>query len=206
MRDKSLEVTKADGSMMRSQVSLRSAAPEDADELVEVWAEVVRRAERSEQVADLLRVIERVAALPEERLVVADYDGQLAGAVHLRATTLTPLNLEPVVQAISPHVLPQFRRRGVGRALMEAAVAFADELGIGHVASAASSGSRDANRFMARLALGPHATLRVAPTAVVKAKLAAQRPAVARQSGRQHLTHVLAARRSMRRSQAPTSG
>jgi GNAT superfamily N-acetyltransferase len=191
--------------MMRSQVSLRRAAPDDADVLVEVWSDVLRRAERHEQVADLRSVIERVAPLPDERIVVAEYDGQPAGAVHLRATTLTPLNLEPVVQAISPHVLPQFRRHGVGRALMEAAVAFADELGIGHVTTAAAAGNRDANRFMARLALGPLATVRLAPTAVVKAKLSAQRPAVARPTGRHHLTHVLAARRSLRKSQAPTA-
>ena len=200
------EVERADGPMMRSQVSLRSAVPDDAAELVDVWSEVLRRADRSHQVADVRSVIERVGDLPEERIVVAEYDGHLAGAVHLRATTLTPLNLEPVVQAISPHVLPQYRRHGVGRALMEAAVAFADELGIGHLASAAASGSRDANRFMARLALGPHATFRVAPTAVVKAKLSAQRPAVARPQGRHHLTHVLAARRSLRKSQASSTG
>lgn len=200
-----LEVVKADVPMMRSQVSLRSATPDDADGLVDVWFDVVRRGERHEQVADLVSVIRRVSNLGDERLVVAEYDGRLAGAVHLRATTVSPLNLEPVVQAISPHVLPEFRRRGIGRALMEAAVAFADELGIGHVASAAAAGSRDANRFLARLALGPQATLRLAPTAVVKAKLSAQRPVVARPSGRHHLTHVLAARRSLRKSQAPTA-
>ena len=61
------------------------------------------------------------------------------------------------MQAISPHVFPEFRRHGVGRALMEAAVAFAEELGIAHVATAVVAGSRDANRFMARLALGPYA-------------------------------------------------
>ncbi len=197
---------KADVPMMRSQVSLRAAVPQDAGVLAEVWADVLRRAERDEQVADLVSVIERVEGLDDERLVVAEFDGHVAGAVHLRATTVSPLNLEPVVQAISPHVLPQFRRRGIGRALMEAAVGFADELGIAHIASAASAGSRDANRFMARLALGPQATLRLAPTAVVKAKLSAQRPAVARPSGRHHLTHVLAARRSLRKSQATTTG
>jgi hypothetical protein len=62
------------------------------------------------------------------------------------------------------------------------------------------SGSRDANRFMARLALGPHAVLRLAPTAMVQAKLDAQSPTTARTSARQ-LTHVLAARRSSRRAQ-----
>ena len=43
---------------------------------------------------------------------------------------------------------------------MEAAVTYAEERGIAHVATAAVSGSRDANRFFARLALGPHAVLR----------------------------------------------
>ena len=32
---------------------------------------------------------------------------------------------------------------------------WAEEFGIGHVATATASGSREANRFMARLALGP---------------------------------------------------
>lgn len=190
---------------MRSLVSLRDAVVEDAEELARLWGEVMRRADHADHVTDLRSVVRRLEGTDDERIVVAEYDGRLAGAVHLRATTLTPLNLEPVVQAISPHVLPEFRRHGVGRALMEAAVAFADERGIAHVASGAAAGSRDANRFMARLSLGPHAVLRVAPTQAVKARLSAQRPGgLGRTSGRQ-LTHVLAARRSLRRSQAPAS-
>ena len=128
-------------------------------------------------------------------------DQELAGAVFLRLTTVTPVNLEPVVQAISPHVLPQYRRHGVGRMLMESAVTFAEELGVGHVATAAASGSRDANRFMARLGFGPQAVLRITTTHAVRGKLNAQRPAHQRAAGR-NLPQVLAARRSMRRSQA----
>jgi predicted N-acetyltransferase YhbS len=187
--------------MSRTLVSLRNAVVSDAPLLAELWAEVLRRTDHEDQVADVVSVIERAAESPDERVVVAEYDGRVAGAVHLRLTTITPLNLEPTVQAISPHVFPQLRRHGVGRALMEAAVSFADELGVGHVATAAASSSRDANRFMARLALGPYAVFRVAPSHVVRAKLSAQRPTVQRTSGRQ-LTQVLAARRSMRRSQA----
>jgi GNAT superfamily N-acetyltransferase len=188
----------------RTLVSLRLASPDDASVLAEVWAEVLRRVDHDEQIADLERIIARVTPLQDERIVVAQYDGEVAGAVHLRATTLTPINLEPVVQAISPHVLPAFRRHGVGRALMGAAVAFAEERSIAHIATAAVSGSRDANRFMARLALGPHAILRLAPTAMVQAKLDAQAPATSLTSGRsgaRQLTHVLAARRSTRRAQ-----
>jgi GNAT superfamily N-acetyltransferase len=188
----------------RTLVSLRPASPDDAPLLAEVWAQVLRRVDHDEQIADLEAIIDRVTPLDDERIVVAEYDGALAGAVHLRACTLTPLNLEPVVQAISPHVLPAFRRHGVGRALMEAAVAFAEERGIVHIATAASSGSRDANRFMARLALGPYAILRLAPTAMVQAKLDAQAPAIGvptSRNGARQLTHVLAARRSSRRAQ-----
>jgi GNAT superfamily N-acetyltransferase len=172
--------------------------------LAEVWSEVLRRVDHDQQVADLESIIARVTPLEEERIVVAEYDGEVAGAVHLRASTLSPINLEPVVQAISPHVLPAYRRRGIGRTLMEAAVAFAEERGIAHIATAAVSGSRDANRFMARLALGPHAVLRLAPTAMVQAKLDAQGPATSlagSRSGARQLTHVLAARRSSRRAQ-----
>jgi GNAT superfamily N-acetyltransferase len=188
----------------RTLVSLRLALPDDAPVLAEVWAQVLRRVDHHEQIADIEAIIDRVTPLHDERIVVAEYDGALAGAVHLRACTLTPLNLEPVVQAISPHVLPAFRRHGVGRALMEAAVAFAEERGIVHIATAASSGSRDANRFMARLALGPYAILRLAPAAMVQAKLEAQAPAIGvttSRSGTRQLTHVLAARRSSRRAQ-----
>ena len=85
---------------------------------------------------------------------------------------------------------------------MESAVSFAEEIGVTHVVSAATSGSRDANRFMARLGLGPQAMYRVAPTASVRARLTAQRPARTTADGGRQLSRVLAARRSMRRSQS----
>lgn len=189
--------------MTRSLVTLRSALPSDAPLLAVLWSDILRRVGHHDQVADVLAIIESAAESGGDRLVVAEFDGELAGAVHLRVTTLSPLNLEPIVQAVSPHVLPEFRRKGVGRALMDAAVSYAEELGVGHVASAAAASSREANRFMARLALGPQAVLRVATTHAVRAKLTAQRPQTNRVGGRQ-LTQVLAVRRSMRRPQAPT--
>jgi D-aminopeptidase len=84
---------------------------------------------------------------------------------------------------------------------MEAAVSFAEERGVGHVVTGAQSGSRDGNRFLARLAMGQHAVLRVAPTHAVRAKLTAQLPAVQRTPGHRP-QRVLAVRRSMRRAQS----
>jgi GNAT superfamily N-acetyltransferase len=179
---------------------MRAAELCDAPALAELWSDAMRRADPRDHICDLELIIKAASASPEQRVVVADCDGELAGAVLLRVATLSSLNLEPTVQAVSPHVFPQFRRRGIGQALMECAVAFAEEIGIGSITTAASSGSRDANRFMARLALGPLATQRVAPTHAVRAKLEALRPATASTNGRQ-LTRVLAARRSMKRSQ-----
>ena len=167
---------------------------------------MLRRADREEQLADLVAVIERAADRPtRERLVVAEYDGEFAGAVHLRVTHDDARSTSSRSCRRSRRTCcPQYRRHGVGRALMDAAVSYAEELGIGHVATAAASGSRDANRFMARLALGPQAVLRVAADPVVRAKLTAQRPRRAPARGGRQLTQVLAARRSMRRSGAST--
>lgn len=183
---------------MRAQVLMRSATDSDVVALVAVWEGVLRRADHDRQVEDVRRVVDRVSAMPEERIVVAEVEGRVVGAVHLKATTFSPINLEPVVQAMSPHVLADYRRHGVGTALLEAAVAFAEELGITHLGTAVSSGARDSHRFMARLALGPAATLRLATTSAVKGRIHAQRPALARVAGR-NMPRVLAARRSARR-------
>src|SRR6478736_876635 len=159
--------------MSRSLVCLRTALPSDASDLADLWRDVIRRTSAEDQTADLEAILLRVGESADERIIVAEYDGEFAGAVHVQATTMSALNLEPVVRALSPHVLPRFQRHGIGSALMDAAVTWAEELAIGHVATAAVAGSRDANRFMARIALGPYAVLRVATTHAVRNRLGA---------------------------------
>ena len=189
--------------MGRSPVVLRGATRADAPFLADLWSSSLRRAEGERRVADLHVILDRVLTSSEQRLVIAEYDGQPAGAVLLLVGTVSTLNLEPTVRVLSPCVLPSLQRHGVGRALMEAALAFAEEHGIATLATAVGSGARDSNRFMARLALSPLATYRVAPTSAVRARLRGQRAGslTAVTSGRQ-VTRVVAARRSLRRSRA----
>lgn len=182
--------------MSRTSVQVRAAATADAPVLREVWTDILRRGTPAEQEADVLRVIAECADREDRCIAVAEVDGRVAGAVFLEATTLTPLNLEAAVLAVSPHVLPEFRRRGVGTALMDAATRFAEAQGIGTVATAALANSRDANRFMARLSLTPQATLRAASTSSVRSKLSARRSA--RNRGSRQIDKVLAARRQGR--------
>jgi N-acetylglutamate synthase-like GNAT family acetyltransferase len=90
-------------------------------------------------------------------------------------------------------VLPAYRKHGFARALLEVAVSWAEEAGVGNVTAITTAQSRDTNRFLARLGLAPVATVRVSTTAALRKKLTPERP------GARALGAVLAQRRSMRR-------
>ena len=186
--------------MSRTPVSHRVATTEDSVFLADLWQHNLRRVDPQDQAADLELIIKSCEESSEHRLVIAEYDGEPAGAVLLSVSTLSPINLEPVVEAMAPFVAPGFRRRGVGHTLMEAAVVYAEELGIGHISTGVASSSRSSNRFMARLGFGPHAVLRVASTAVVRNKLTVQLHGRTRPLGTRPVNQVLAARRSLRRT------
>jgi GNAT superfamily N-acetyltransferase len=178
--------------MSRSLVTMREATLADVERLVELWQPYLRRGSADAPLTDVADAIERGSERPGERLVIAEYDGRFAGAVYLKGAAYSPVNSDPVLQVHNLAVEAEHRRHGVGKALLESAVTWAEELGIGHVATAAASGSREANRFMARLAFAPQAVLRVAPTCAVRARLSSRHAA-----GRQ-VTQLLAARRSQR--------
>ena len=70
-------------------------------------------------------------------------------------------------------VADRHRRRGAGRALVAAAAAFADERGVDQLVVSVHPGSRDANRFFARLGFAPLAVRRSTTVAAVRRRLAA---------------------------------
>jgi len=191
-------------------VHVRDAAPHDALALLEVWSGLTfRLAERDTTARELEAAagIARIAADPDQQLLVAVLEGEVAGATHLIRAPLSPVHAEMAVHVAHLNVCAKSRRHGVGRALMEAAVRWAEEKDTTHLLAAASVGSRDANRFMARLGLGQIAVIRGASVAALRAKLPVEPPAAARVGSRSHrnVGHVLAQRRSQRRSQARLS-
>jgi GNAT superfamily N-acetyltransferase len=183
---------------------------EDAPQLQALWAEFSRRPTRGgEAVDEVAQAIRLALADDDVRIVVAELAGEFAGAVHLSVRAIGPMSPERAVHASHLRVAPELRRRGVGRVLVESAVAWAEEQGLGHVAATSVMNSRNGNRFLARLGLAPAAVMRVATTAQLRAKLpvertASVRPTIARTAtGNKHIGQVLAARRSARRQQNP---
>jgi GNAT superfamily N-acetyltransferase len=161
----------------------------------------------AQQVNETSASVAAIAADPDQRLLVAVIEGQIVGAALLARAPLSPVHSECAIHVSHLHVLDEFRRHGVGHALMEATVTWAEEKDTSHVLAAASVGSRDANRFMARLGLGQIAVVRGAPVSTLRAKLPVEPPAAARVGARSHRSvgQVLVARRSLRRSQSRTS-
>jgi GNAT superfamily N-acetyltransferase len=196
--------------VFRSPVHVRDASSDDVASLVEVWGTSGRGTDHEGSPPDLQRAaesVERIAAAPDQRLLVGCIDDRVAGAVHLTRGPLTPIHGDTAVYVGHLQVMDSFRRHGVGRALIEAAVTWAEEENTPHVLAAAAVTSRDANRFMARLGFAQLAVIRGATVAALRAKMPVEPPAVARLGTRSHRSvgQVLVQRRSLRRSQARPS-
>ena len=194
--------------MSRCPAQVRQAVEADAAELVELWSGLTRR---SSSGADSVLVardsILRTHQTDRERIVVAVHLGSVVGAAHLAIGPISPITPDSVLRVSHLTVDPDMRRRGVGRALMDAAVTYAEECGVASIMAASASNSRDANRFMARLGLAQIACVRVASTPAMRSKLPVELPALLRgaPASNRQLGQVLAARRSQRRQQESVS-
>lgn len=194
--------------MFRCPVYVRDAEPGDVETLRELLASGTTRAGMEEtRPAEAAASVAAIALDPDQRLIVAESDGQVAGMAHLVRAPLSPLQSGTAVHVLHLHVRDELRRHGVGRALMEATLAWAEEKESSHVLAAASVTDRDANRFMARLGLAQVAVMRAATVPTLRAKMPVEPPAAARVGARSHRSvgQVLAQRRSQRRAQAKTS-
>ena len=145
------------------------------DQLLPV-ADVAGKRQRSTAAARAAMASRLVEALadPDRHVVVVVGPDDLPLAMALLTVTSANALLDIPAVHLSHAVVPdRHRRRGVGKALVAAATAFAEEQGVEQLVVSVHPGSRDANRFFARLGFAPLAVRRVAPVAVVRRQLAA---------------------------------
>ena len=186
--------------MPRLAPQIRDAGPDDATDLLRLWAETSRSGENSPRAQDdAERALAGLAADPDKRLLVAEVDGAVVAAMQVTRAQMSPLVVDDVVHTSFLLVRPEHRRHGYARALMEAAVTWAEEKDITEI-TAITDTNRETNRFLARLGLATMATVRHSSTVALRKKLTVERGRVGGSHNR-HLVEVLAQRRSMRRRQ-----
>lgn len=187
--------------MTRPSVVVRDARADDLPELMIMWDELRELGSRLDRVTPssartgVLERLESVARDPDSCALVALVGDVVVGMVVLTATEYAPLFEQRAVHAHYLHVRDGFRRRGVGKALLTAAVSFADDTGAEHVITSVLPQMRDTQRFYARLGFGPLVMSRSVPVSALRRRLAgvaAPTPAV----------HLVARRRSLRRLRA----
>jgi ribosomal protein S18 acetylase RimI-like enzyme len=104
-------------------------------------------------------------------LLAVDESGTAVGMLAARHDSVGAVDLTPVLHVTHLMVHPGHRRRGIGRALLAGAVRLADEAGVEHVLATAAAGSREGNRYLARIGFAPLVVHRIAPTTTLRRAL-----------------------------------
>lgn len=122
-------------------------------------------------------VRERLTCLdddPAHRVVIAEVDDEVVGMAVLSRLPVTPISDVESVQISFMHVRDNQRRRGVGRAIVDNAATFASEVGAEFVTVGVFPGSRETNRFFARLGFSPLVVRRATATSLLQRRLASE--------------------------------
>lgn len=172
--------------MTRAHVTVRDAVPADMPGLLELFGELrdagpTRPRSGAGEPASMQAVAEarylRAIDDPAERVLVAvDRDNRILGMTLLTIDSINPMNDARSVMMGQLTVRALIRRQGIGRALIAAATAWAEELGVDGVGVAVYPSSREANRFYARLGFAPVSIVRIAPVAGLKRRLGSEVP------------------------------
>lgn len=164
--------------MARPHVQVRDAVPDDVADLVAMWGEARETTTgRTDRIlpqasdAAALSMLRSVSEDPSTRVLVATLDTKVVGLAVLTRSACLPLLAVQSVQLHYLHVRPHARRRGVGRSLVAAAAAWAEECGADQVITNVPPGERETNRFLARLGFGQMAVRRSAPAAALRRRL-----------------------------------
>lgn len=192
-------------------VQVRDANERDAVALSRLWCDLAARSGIETAPLDAPEVVVARAVLrysddDSGRIVVAELDGTVVGCGFMSVGVASPLDEGRVVHLSHVHVAPGYGRLGIGSALVEATLTWAEQRGYESVVTSVPASHREANRFLARLGMAPVASLRGGSVASLRARLPHDPSAVARQSGRvsRSVGQVVAARRSQRRARSRT--
>jgi predicted N-acetyltransferase YhbS len=104
-------------------------------------------------------------------LIACDESGEVVGMLAAKPDDVGAIDLTPVLHVTHLMVDPEHRRRGIGRALLAGAVHLADEQGFEHVLTTAAAGSREGNRYLARIGFAPLVVHRIASTTTLRRSL-----------------------------------
>ena len=159
-------------------VRTREATDEDLSAIVDLWDELRSLGGRLGPFgppASLSSVRERLTELKNDsnhRVVLAEVDDEIVGLAVLRRSPITPISDVESVQISFMHVRNDRRRRGVGRAIVESAALFAHDVGADYVTVGVFPGSRETNRYFARLGFSPLVVRRAVATSILERHLA----------------------------------
>ena len=186
--------------MSRTPVDVRDLGPQDGPALERLWRDLPRPAGWAVG-ADLARmVLETLADESTSRVLVAEAGGEVVGSAYLRTSRPSPLLTDLTLSVSHLPVDESQTRRGVGRALLEAALSHAEHHGIPSILVAGGVNDRETNRFLARLGLAPVAVVRGSTVAALRARMPVEPAVAARSSRAKQVGQVVAARRVQRRS------
>lgn len=159
--------------MPRTTVRVRPADKQDVPALLDVVEELRDHtprwgAGRGSPGSQRSVVEDRLLAAVEDpagSLLVALCEGEedVCGLALLSTGTVAAVLGGPEVADCTILVSARHRRRGVGRALLWAAAAYAEEHALAAVAVTALPADRDSNRYYARLGFAPVTVTRIAP-------------------------------------------
>ncbi len=153
----------------RASPGVREAAPRirratalDLDEVVDLWLEIGRHHEPLDAAFEL-----RSGARPEARRLIAAWlhdpdsaafvsgDARLEGICLVRIDRAPPITREiERAEVTDVGVRPEFRRAGLGRALVGEALAWVSARGVGRVAVRVAKGNPEGQAFWRALGFG----------------------------------------------------
>ncbi len=192
--------------MSRSRVVVRTALPGDAPGIVDLWTQLRTHVGRtgpytpSPSTERVLEALEFAGGDAAARMFVAvdgSDDTLIVGMALAVVSPVSPFLSFQVVQVDYLQVRDGYERRGAGKALLSAATAFADEVGVEHVLVNVLPAAREAHRFYARMGFQPVVTRRMAHVSVLRRRLGLETASSAHEGRLARRRAVLSRRRPL---------